>query len=206
MTTAPETIPLFPLGAVLLPHGRMPLQIFEPRYLDLVSHCLKSDTGFGVVWLAQGRDVSVKKSQKPSTTVRPKLSQIGTYAKIVDWDALPNGLLGITIEGDKKFRLLSSQQQANKLHVGEIQWIEREPVLSLPEEAVELQGLLSQLLQHPHVARLKVDANVDDVGHLACLLTQLLPIDERVKFDLLAITDPLYRLEQLMTLLDSLSQ
>ena len=35
-----EELPLFPLSAVLLPGGRLPLQIFEPRYLDLVSHCM----------------------------------------------------------------------------------------------------------------------------------------------------------------------
>ncbi|MBL4827474.1 MAG: LON peptidase substrate-binding domain-containing protein [Spongiibacteraceae bacterium] len=103
------TIPLFPLSAVLLPHGRMPLQIFEPRYLDLVSECLKTDTGFGVVWLSQGSEVLTKPTQN---SVNGTYANIGTYAKIVDWDKLSNGLLGITVEGEKKFRLLSSQKKS----------------------------------------------------------------------------------------------
>ena len=49
-------IPLFPLGAVLLCGGKLPLRIFEPRYLDLVGRCLKTDTGFGVVLIRAGRE------------------------------------------------------------------------------------------------------------------------------------------------------
>ena len=47
-----ETIPLFPMHAVLFPHGRMFLQVFEPRYLDLIGQCMKEDSGFGLVWLS----------------------------------------------------------------------------------------------------------------------------------------------------------
>jgi uncharacterized protein len=201
MMTA-QTIPLFPLGSVLLPRGRMPLQIFEPRYLDMISECMKTDTGFGVVWLSQGREVI---SASPAPAVKNKFSSLGTYAKIVDWDSLPNGLLGITIEGEKKFRLLSSQQKPNQQYIADIEWLEDEPLVALPREAQELQALLKQLLEHPHVARLNISADITDVTHLACLLTQLLPIAERIKFDLLSMTDPMHRLEQLVELLDNLS-
>ena len=51
-------IALFPLSSVLLPSGRMSLQIFEQRYLDLVAHCMRESEGFGVVWLQQGSEVS----------------------------------------------------------------------------------------------------------------------------------------------------
>ena len=44
-------MPLFPLSGVLLPGGRMPLQIFEQRYLDLVRESMKSDSPFGIVWI-----------------------------------------------------------------------------------------------------------------------------------------------------------
>ena len=45
---------LFPLSAVLLPFGRVPLQIFEQRYLDLVRECMKVGSDFGVVWIRRG--------------------------------------------------------------------------------------------------------------------------------------------------------
>ena len=196
-----ETIPLFPLGSVLFPQGRMSLQIFEPRYLDLVSQCLKDNSGFGVVWLRQGSEV-----YKPQPLVDSRLAQIGCYATIVDWDKLSNGLLGITIEGGKKFRLLSSHQQENHLHVAEVEWTKEEPLLQLPEKSEELKALLLQLLEHPHIARLKLNSDINDVGTLGHLLAQLLPIEEKLKFELLAMTDPLLRLEKLMGLLDQYSQ
>ncbi|MGB1335305.1 MAG: LON peptidase substrate-binding domain-containing protein, partial [Luminiphilus sp.] len=47
-------IPLFPLGTVLFPSGRLPLQIFERRYVDMISKCMREGTGFGVVWIRRG--------------------------------------------------------------------------------------------------------------------------------------------------------
>ena len=192
-----DTIPIFPLSTVLFPSARMPLQIFEPRYLDLVSQCLKHDQGFGVVWLREGREV-----YQADAAVSPRLAQIGTYARVVDWDSLANGMLGITIEGSKKFRLVSSCQQDNHLHMAEVEWLEREPEIELTAQAIEMKGLLAQLLAHPHVERLRLSGEVNDIASLSHLLAQLLPIAEASKFDLLANSDPMARLEQLSTLLD----
>ena len=95
-------IPLFPLSGILLPHGRITLQIFEQRYLDLIRSCMRSETGFGVVWVRRGSEVAAKGA------ARPDLGDYGTYAKIVDWDQLPSGLLGITIQGKETFDLLET--------------------------------------------------------------------------------------------------
>ena len=192
-----ETIPLFPLSTVLFPGGKMSLQIFEPRYLDLIGSCLKNDAGFGVVWLRQGSEM-----YRSGPDSDHRLAQIGTYARIVDWDSLPNGLLGVTIEGSEKYRLISSQQRNDKLHMAEVEWIEPECIISLPEYTDEMETLLAQLLDHPHIARLKLSPVIEDVAAMSHLLSQLLPIDEKIKFELLSINDPLQRMEQLMDLLD----
>ena len=201
-----ETIPIFPLGTVLLPHGRMRLQIFEPRYLDLVSRCLKqsetgSDDGFGVVWLRQGSEVYRLQNEEDN-----RLAQVGTYARIVDWEALRNGLLGITIEGSRKFRLVSSHQRQDHLNMAEVEWIEEEPYIALPEHSSELKDLLAQLLQHPHIERMQFSTEVDDVATLGFLLAQLLPMPEPVKFQLLTLTDPMQRLQKIIDMLDDISQ
>ncbi|CAN0600625.1 unnamed protein product, partial [Ectocarpus sp. 12 AP-2014] len=39
-------VPLFPLNSIVLPRGRIPLQLFEPRYIDMLTRCLKEDRGF----------------------------------------------------------------------------------------------------------------------------------------------------------------
>ena len=67
-------IPLFPLQAVLFPGGPMPLKIFEPRYLGMISRCLKDNAGFGVVLIRDGAEVG------PATTY-----DVGTLASIDDW-------------------------------------------------------------------------------------------------------------------------
>ena len=90
-------IPLFPLGTVLFPSGRLPLQIFERRYVDMISKCMREGTGFGVVWIRRGSEVA------EASVTNLDLGDYGTMATIVDWDQLPNGLLGITIEGTQRF-------------------------------------------------------------------------------------------------------
>jgi Lon protease-like protein len=192
-----ETIPLFPLTTVLFPGGKMPLQIFEPRYLDLISSSLKNESGFGVVWLREGSEL-----HQPESAGDPRLAQVGTFARIVDWDSLPNGLLGVTIQGAEKFRLISSHQRDDKLHTAEVEWVEPEPLIPLPDYSDEMESLLAQLLDHPHIARLKLSPQVEDIATMSHLLSQLLPIDEKTKFELLSLTDPLLRMEQLMDLLD----
>ena len=52
----PAEIPLFPLNSVLFPGGPLPLRIFETRYLDMVSSCLKHEQGFGVCLIEQGSE------------------------------------------------------------------------------------------------------------------------------------------------------
>lgn len=200
-----EKIPLFPLSVVLLPRGRIALQVFEQRYLDLVSQCLKTDTGFGVVWLTRGSEVITASKARSGSRHSNRLADIGTYAKIVDWDTLPNGLLGITVEGEKKFQLLACEQQANQLYTARVKWLDAEPIVPLDNQALELHGLLLQLLAHPVVERLNISASVEDVSHLTFLLTQLMPIDEAAKFELLAHNDAASRLEHLVALLSRLS-
>ena len=82
-----QEIPLFPLGNVLFTGGRLPLQIFEPRYLDLVGRCMKDDTGFGVVLIREGRETF--QGHGP-----PALFDIGTYAKIIDFNPVGQRPLG----------------------------------------------------------------------------------------------------------------
>ena len=107
-------LPLFPLSGVLLPYGRISLKIFEQRYLDLVRDSMKTASPFGIVWIRQGGEVAQR------GVASPQLGDYGTCARIVDWDQLPNGLLGITIEGTERFDLHATQSQANGLVMGQV--------------------------------------------------------------------------------------
>jgi uncharacterized protein len=174
-------LPLFPLSGVLLPFGRVPLKIFEPRYLDLVRDCMKSQTPFGVVWIRHGAEV-VQRGR-----ASPELGDHGTCARIVDWDQLPNGLLGITIEGGERFDLFETHTRSNGLVVGQV---ELHPALTptpLSENWLPLLDVLRSLETHPHVERMNLRVDYNDAWQVAFTLLQLLPLDEALKYELLGI-------------------
>ncbi|MDE0348137.1 MAG: LON peptidase substrate-binding domain-containing protein, partial [Gammaproteobacteria bacterium] len=88
-------IPLFPLGQVLFLGGSMSLRIFEPRYVDMVSRCMREDSGFGVVLIREGRD-----TWAGNDAGHPDIFNIGTFARIVDFDSSQGGLFNIKIQGE----------------------------------------------------------------------------------------------------------
>ncbi len=187
-------IALFPLGTVLMPGGRLSLQIFEQRYISLVRSALKNETQFGIVLLTEGGEVN-----RPGTV--PRFEEVAVSAKIVDWDALPNGLLGIVVEGQSRFSISASRQQSDGLWQAQAEFWPEEDSVSLPEDRSDWTALLQQLADHPHVKRLGVEVETEDASLLSNQLAQLLPIPERERYDLLVLTDPLDRLDAIHELL-----
>lgn len=193
-------IPLFPLGTVLLPHGRLPLQIFERRYIDMVAKCMREQTGFGVVWLRQGSEVD-----EEGASSALQIGDYGTLAHIVDWDQLPNGLLGITIEGSQRFHIDESWVEESGLNVARV---ELEPDLApelLPVEGASMVDVLQGLQRHPEVKRLNLSVDYEDAWSVCFALTQLLPVGSPLKYELLGLTDISTLIDQLDQLLTELS-
>ena len=92
----PEVIPVFPLpGAVLLPRGHLPLNIFEPRYLAMIEDCLK--TPERLIGMIQPRD------ELPG---EPKLQLIGCAGRLVSFSETEDGRYLITLAGGSRFRVL----------------------------------------------------------------------------------------------------
>lgn len=88
-------LPMFPLGAVLLPGGRLPLHVFEPRYQALARHCLTRDRRFGVVLISRGSEVG-------GGEVR---TGVGTVAAIDQAAALPGGRYGLVTHGTQRLQV-----------------------------------------------------------------------------------------------------
>mgnify|MGYP001816441298 FL=1 len=185
-------IPLFPLSAVLLPGGRMPLQIFEQRYLDLVRESMRSGEPFGVIWIRRGAEVAEK------GRAAPDLGDYGTCARIVDWDQLPNGLLGITVEGQDRFELLETSLRDNGLVTGEVSLKPDPGPDAMRPEWQSLLDVMQSLETHPHVQRLDLPLDYGDAWSVAYSLLQLLPLDEHLKYELLGLDS----IEEVMAELD----
>lgn len=187
--TARRDIPLFPLGQVLFSGGRMPLRIFEPRYLDLVGRCMKTETGFGIVLIRAGSEARRKGDEQP-----PELFEVGTYARIVDFNELPNGMLGIVCGGGGKFRIHRSWQAPDHLTMAEVEFLPEEPPAALDDEFKPLVETLRVLAKHPLVQQLGLGVDYDDARAVSWRLAELLPLEPALKQDLLQMQDARERL------------
>jgi uncharacterized protein len=192
-------LPLFPLSTVLLPRGRLPLQIFEPRYLDLVRDCMKSDSEFGVVWIRRGSEV-VRRGR-----AAPSLGDYGTTARIVDWDQLPNGLLGLTIEGRDRFDLLETDVRANGLVVGQVELLERAAPVAMVKAWQPLLDVLHSLETHPHIQGMGLKVDYDNAWEVGYTLVQVLPLEESIKYELLGLACAEELMQELDVILNQIS-
>jgi uncharacterized protein len=91
-----RALPLFPLNTVLFPQARLPLQIFEPRYREMIERCLAEDLAFGILLIKEGDEVGA--AALPHA--------IGTIARIVDVARLADGRMNIIVAGITRFELL----------------------------------------------------------------------------------------------------
>ena len=185
--------PLLPLNTVLFPGCILDLQIFEARYLDMVSACMRRSEGFGVVALLEGREVG---------EAARRFSTLGCEALIRDFQQRPNGLLGIRVEGGRRLRVGEVSVQADQLTLAEVSWLDEAEDAPLLAEHADLAALLSALAEHPLVVGLSMGGVVAGQQALANQLAYLLPFAIEQKLQLLQLDAPLQRLELIQHLLD----
>ena len=188
-------LPLFPLNTVLFPGCVLDLQVFEARYLDMISRCMKQGSGFGVVCIVEGEEVGEAAS---------RFAAIGCEALVRDFQQRTNGLLGIRVEGGRRFRVERAQVLPDQLTVAEVHWLEEQPDSPLHGEHADLAALHAALAEHPLVAGLEMAGVVSGQQELANQLAYLLPLEPGQKLQLLQLDDPGLRLEQLHAMLELL--
>lgn len=189
------TLPLFPLHTVLFPGCVLDLQIFEARYLDMISRCMKQNEGFGVVCIVEGDEVG---------DAAERIAQTGCEALITDFQQRPNGLLGIRVQGGRRFRVRQAQVLPDKLTVAQVEWLEEAPEQPLDEQHADLLALLGALAEHPMVASLDMGGSAGSQAELADKLAYLLPFAAEQKLALLAEPDAAVRLAMLQELVEQL--
>ncbi len=97
--------------------------------------CARS-TGFGVVLIHEGAE----------TGPVGALAAVGTYARIVDFGQLPDGLLSIVARGERRFRLVGGDLQKDGLHLGDVEWLDDEPARLAEDEYTALRATLVRVL------------------------------------------------------------
>ena len=145
---------LFPLSVNVLPGAYLPLQIFEPRYIDMVSECLANSEGFCIVLF--------KDEEKEENNEFLPYHNIATYVEIVDFNKLDNGLLGITVQGKYKIRIEEAWKQQDELLLGKIEKInEEDDNLSNEPEYLDLWNMVKEITNHPEIKKLNLDLDLN---------------------------------------------
>ena len=195
-----DSLPIFPLNAVLFPGGLLPLRIFEARYMDMVRHAMRDASGFGVCLLRKGTEVAGHEVE---------IEDIGCRARIDDWNMEQLGVLEIATTGTERFRIVSRRVQGDGLMVAEVEGIEVEPPAPVPTEVEDCRILLRRIVQRLDDERDAKGAGddgeivspiakpylFDDATWIGNRLCELLPIPLKAKQSLMALTDGPTRLE-----------
>ena len=176
----PINLPIFPLKLVVLPGTIQGLQIFEPRYLNMVKQCMSNASNFVISYKSDRFD-----------DFDFGIEKVGTSVQIVDFNNLPNGLLGITVKAESKVSLNNIIQLEDKSYLGE--------VLPLTEPEVDDQSLLAKypdlievlvkLKEHPEIKTLQLDIDLDSADSVSYHLGNLIPLTVDEKQTLLTAFD-----------------
>ena len=189
-----NNLPVFPLGLVALPGSIQSLQIFEPRYLKMIKKCMSDSHGFVIVL-------------KTNAVFEFGISKKGTYVEIVDFNNLPNGLLGITVKAETKVSIKNIYQLEDGLHIANIK-PEIDPEVdnqALLAEYPEIINILSQIIKHPKVKELPIKIDFNSADSIAYHLAGLIPLTSTQKQNLLEAFDASQRLSMLSKYIEKIS-
>lgn len=191
LTTQTSSLALFPLQAVLFPEGLLSLKVFEARYLDLMSDCLRDRQPFGVVTLRRGHEVRRE-------VEKVEFEPVGCMAEVLDVDSSGAGMLQVRCRGTQRFSVRGSEQQSNGLWVGRVKPIEADPPqLPTPELVDCAKGLANtiQMLRAKGQVPFLEPYRFEDAGWIANRWCEILPIPVAAKQKLMELSDPMVRLK-----------
>lgn len=168
-----SVLPLFPLNAVVFPSGRIPLQIFESRYMQLIKNCICDQSGFGIVRIEQGDEV-----RKSADSAMPIIAAMGTRVQIADWFSLEHGMLGVVVEGHDCFDVLAKRPAADGLLMAEVSYRPASSVVLDEGDHDALLSLWQDLRRHPQLQELGYPLLPENDAALLGSLLQVLPMSE----------------------------
>ena len=196
MTRLTKT-PLFPLTINVLPGAYLPLQIFEPRYIDMIKNCLSNSEGFCIVL--------IKPEDDQELGDLPNHYDIATYVEIVDFNQLENGLLGITVQGKEKIKISERWKQTDELLLGKITKVQEEDDdLSLDPRFSDLWDTVKEVTSHPEIKKLNLDLDLNSSKSVCYVLASILPLTPLEKQTILELENTLDKLDYLKDIIKKL--
>lgn len=192
MSTGGTWIPLFPLNVVLFPGGRLPLRIFEQRYMDMAKTCLRDQSPFGVCLIREGREVGA-----PALPV-----DIGCTAGIESWDMQQLGMLTVLARGRERFRILERVVEPSGLARASVEMLPADADAPVPDElagAVRiLKSAFEQIADQPGAQQTQFGS----CAWVSARLAEMLPLPPAEKQILLELQDGKTRLVRVNEILE----
>lgn len=185
-------LPIFPLQTVLFPGGVLPLRVFEARYMDMTTRCMREGTVFGVNLIARGAEVGA-----PAVP-----HSMGVSARITSWDMTEPGMLHLVTCGERRYRIRHSELGTNGLLLAEVDWLDEPPSQAVPADCSGLVTLLKAVTEDAGEAHFPPPHHFDDASWVGMRLAGVLPIPMPARQLLLELDDPLARLEIIRAYLD----
>jgi Lon protease-like protein len=194
--SAAALLPLFPLQTVLFPGGRLPLRIFEQRYLGMAKACLRDGTAFGVCLIREGGEVG-----------EPALPEdIGCTARLVEWDMPQLGLLQVVARGERRFRILGRRVQPDGLALAEIELLDEARDAPIDAQGDLCARVLRRIVDAAPPGLVEAPARFDSADWVSARLAELLPLSLASKQRLLEMDAAHDRLEVLRRLIGASGQ
>ncbi|MCF8169406.1 MAG: LON peptidase substrate-binding domain-containing protein [Rhodoferax sp.] len=204
-----QSLPLFPLGTVLYPNGVLPLRIFEVRYLDMIGKCHKNDTPFGVVALTEGSEVrQLIATADPATAptgdtfAHEAFNDVGTLATITTLTRPQAGLMKVQCLGTQRIRITKREKLKYGLWVGDVDIIPPDTPAHIPPDLQVTADALGQIIQSLQVKGMQQEQlpfgkpyRLEECGWVANRWCELLQLPLELKQRLMALENPLVRLE-----------
>ena len=201
-----QSVPLFPLDTVLFPGGYLPLQIFEVRYLDMIGRCFKAGAPFGVVTLNRGSEVRQPDSDQAADEI---FYPNGTLARITDLSRPQPGLMLIQCTGKHRFSVKHHDLLKHGLWVADVTLLPADQRVAIPPDLQAVASTLLRVINTLHEQDLPQDQMpihepypLDDCAWVANRWCELLPMPLDLKHRLMALDNPLVRLELVSDLLE----
>ena len=180
MTTEVE-IPIFPLNTVLFPGGRLPLRIFEVRYVDMTKACIRDGSLFGVCQILDGREAGTPAQFAP----------LGCTARITEWDVPAAGLFSMVTQGEQVFRVLDHHIQRDGLIRAQVALEAPRECTPLPEGREALGRMLGEIIDKIGAEHFSQPLQIEDTAWVAYRLAEVLPVSREQKLYLLQERDAL---------------
>ena len=177
-------LPLFPLNTVVFPGGRLPLRIFEQRYIEMVKQAIADSSPFGICAIREG--------QETGTPAVPYT--VGTLVRITDWDMPETGILHIDTQAEKRFVIRHTQLEPSGLLVGTVDDVSAEPAIAVPHELELAVEILRHIIDEYGAEHFPAPHDFDNAAWVGYRLSEVLPLKLSIKQDLLEMNDSVTRL------------